>query len=286
MKTNWILVAMAAAFILSLAFPRANAEQLHAFDETLIRTMQDSRTPSQAFMNAEQAFEASNNTAIKAARWEDLVVAAAEGLLAKEWTAPSAGWKLLSFPTSGNLLLQDIRDQPSQAASNTKLVAINETEAVQLRGAGALILSAALDGEQWGSKLILDIAQRPDGNLKRLTYWFANNFGQDAVDTTWPVDWNAWQQVYDTADALGKAIILKNVTMLAIRHADYTTAAAINLSALSGTDRELKAIAIAFGDPALGTTVTAKWLELANNSSDQQIKALAQEACDKFGVVN
>ncbi len=160
------------------------------------------------------------------------------------------------------------------------------------RGAGSLILSAALDGEQWGKKLLLDIAQRPDGNLKRLTYWSAKHFALDwntresesGSAAPWPVNWTAWQQAYNASNALGKAIILKNATMLAVRRSDFAVAATINLSALSGTDRELKPIALAFGDPALGSAVTAKWAEIAGNASDPQMQALAQEVRGKFGI--
>ena len=74
--------------------------------------------------------------------------------------------------------------------------------------------------------------------------------------------------------------------MLGIRREQVTTAAAINLAALSGADRELKAIALAFGDPALGSAVTAKWAEIAGNASDAQMQALAQEVRGKFGITD
>ena len=290
---NWTLsITTAAALSLSFACHPASADQPSEFDETTIRTMQEAHSPSPAFTAAVQAFEASNDATVKAAKWEDAVVAASEGLLAATWPVPPGGWKLLVFPATGNLTLRDVANQASQKASYTKLVAQNETEAVRLRGAGSLMLSATLDGEQWGEKLLLDIAQRPDGNTKRLTYWFTEHFAQDwhtqgesaTGAPVWPVNWTAWQQAYNAANALGKAIILKNATMLAVRRSDFGVAATINLAALSGTDRELKAIALAFGDPALGSAVTAKWAEIAGNAADPQMQALAQEARGKFGI--
>ena len=142
--------------------------------------------------------------------------------------------------------------------------------------------------------MLLDIAQRPDSNIKRLAYWFTKHFAQDwhtkgesaTGAPVWPVNWSAWQQAYNAANPLGKAIILRNITTLAVRRNEVTTAAAINFAALSGADRELKAVALAFGDPALGSAVTAKWAEIAGNASDPQLQALAQEVRAKFGITD
>lgn len=290
---SFTLSVAALTLLLGFACSTAQADPPSEFDETAIRAMQDTWALTSVLQPIIQQFEASNDATVKAAKWEEAVVAASEGLLSAAWATPPSGWKLLTFPPSGNLTLQEARDQPSQTASYTKLVAQNETEAMRLRGAGGLMLGAALQGEQWGEKLLLDIAQRPDSNLKHLTYWFARNFAQDwhtrgesATVPAWPVNWTAWQQAYNAANALGKAIILKNATMLAVRRSDFGVAAAINLSALSGTDRELKAVALAFGDPNLGSAVTAKWAEIAGNASDPQMQALAQEVRTKFGITD
>lgn len=291
---NLTLSIAAATTFLCCVCHHVSADQTSEFDETAIRAIQESHTLFQDFGPIGQAFEASNDPVVKAAKWEELVTTAAGGLLAAAWSTPPGGWKLLDFPATGNLTLRDVVDQASQKASYTKLVAQNDTEAVRLRGAGGLMLSAALEGEQWGEKLLLDIAQRPDSNLKRLTYWSSKYFGQDwhtkgesaTGAPVWPVNWTAWQQAYNTANAFGKAIILRNVTTLAVRRNEVATAATINLSALSGTDRELKAIALAFGDPALGSAITAKWAEIAGSATDPQMQALAQEVRAKFGISN
>lgn len=291
---TFTLSAIATAFFLCFARLSAKADPPSEFNETAIRAMQEGRGASQAFTTAVQAFEASSDPVVKATKWEEAVVAASEGLLSSTWPTPTGGWKLLDFPVSGNLSLKVVADQQAQKASYTKLVAQNETEAVRLRGAGALMLNAALEGEQWGEKLLLDIAQRPDSNIKRLTYWFTKYFAQDwhtqgesaTGAPVWTVNWSAWQQAYNAANSLGKAIILRNITILAVRRSEVATAATINLAALSGTDRELKAIALAFSDPALGSAVTAKWKEIANNTSDPQLQALAQEARAKFGITD
>lgn len=294
MKHLTLSALIALVLIRGMSSCYAEGEPASEFNETTIRTMQDAWALLPEFQATVQQFETSNDPVVKAAKWKAAVVAAAEGLLSATWPTPSGGWKLLAFPATGNLTLEDVQDQQSEKASYTKLVAQNETEAVRLRGAQALILSAALEGEQWGEKLLLDIAQRPDSNIKRLTYWFTKYFAQDwhtqgesaTGAPVWPVNWAAWQQAYNAANALGKAIILKNVTMLAARRNDFAVAATINLSALSGTDRELKAIALAFGDPSLGSAVTAKWAEIAGNASDPQMQALAQEVRGKFGITD
>lgn len=291
------ITTVTVTLLLSLACLGGKAEPPSEFDESAIRTIQDSQTEiPQAFSAAFEAFDSSADPAVKAAKWEEVISVFSGGFLATNWPTPSGGWKLLEFPASGKLSLEDARTQAWQRAFFTKLVAQNEIEAVRLRGAGGLLFYAALEGEQWASILILDIAQRADGNLKRLVYWYVRDFGLDwkrkgelapgIPAPVWQVDWNAWQQGYNVANALGKAIILRSITMLAVRRNEVATAATINLAALSGTDRELKAIALAFGDPALGSAVTAKWAEIAENASDPQMQALAQEVRANFGITD
>ncbi len=263
----------------------AYSDPVSEFNETAIQTAQENRQPPQDFSTASVAFEASNDATVKAGKWEEIVTAAGEGLLAQTWPTPSGGWTLLDFPSMGTITIKDVRDQQSTKASYTKIVAQNETEAIQLRSAGALLWGASQDGEPWGEKLLLGLAQQNDDNMKRLAYWFTKDFGQEVNSITWTVDWSGWQQAYTAANALGKAIILRNITMLALKKDDYTTAASINLSALSGSDRELKAIALAFGHPSLGSAVTAKWSQLADDS-DAQIKALASEVKASFGITD
>ncbi len=283
MKTSSLQIIV--SIVAFLGFGRCAAQTpASEFDENAIRAIQDSLIPSQEFQTLILAFEASSNSVAKAAKWEQLVISASEGLLSSLWSEPANGWRLIEFPAAGNLTLEDARNQPWNRAFYTKLVAQNPPQAVHLRGAGALMKVAANDGEQWANDMLLDVVQRPDSNFKRLTYWFTSGFGQDAEVINWSVDWNAWQQAYNAANALGKAIILKNVTMLALKRNELTVAGAINLSALSGGDRELKAIAIAFGDPALGSEVTAKWAEIASDPSDPQIQALARELRKKWGL--
>ena len=275
-------------------YSNAQSQPASEFDETAIRTTQNTWSLSPEFETLVQQFEASNDPVIKAAKWEQVILSASEGLLATEWPEPVGGWKLVEFPVEGNLTIEEVRNQQSSNAYYKKIVAQNEANAVRLRGVQGLILNAALEGQQWGEKLLLDITQRPDSNMKRLAYWFMRDFAQDwntresgnSPTPPWPVDWSAWQQSYDAANSWGKAIILRNITMLAIRRNEVATAAAINLAALSGTNRELKAIAIAFGDPALGSAVTAKWVQIGNNASDAQLQALAKEVCAKFEIAD
>lgn len=295
MKTLLICIMRIAPIIGSLTALCVRAETSSEFDEVAIRTIQESHGSSaipQDFLKAFQAFESATDSAVKASKYEELVLIASEGLIGAVWPEPSGGWKLLEWPAGRNLTLLEVISQQADKVYFTKLIARNETAAVQLRAAQGLILKAALEGEPWGEKMLLNIAQRPDSNLKRLTYWFAKNFandwnwqGESATGAPlWQVNWSAWQQAYNLANPLGKAIILKNVTALASRRSEYGTAATISLSALSGTNRELKAVALAFGDPNLGKAVTAKWAEIAGNSSDPQLQALAREVRAKFRI--
>lgn len=254
------------------------------FDESIVRALQDSSPMPSAFQATVHDFESSSDHGVKAAKWEELVLAASENYLTSQWAEPSGGWKLIEFPSDELLTVAEVRQQPWRNSSFTKLVAQNEEEAVKLRGAGALMAVAASDGEQWGAGLLLDIASRPESNIKRLTYWFTSDFASDKGIIDWEIDWNEWQETYDESDPWGKAIILRNVTMLAVRRNEFSVAATINLSALSGANRELKAIALAFGNPALGAAVTARWAEIADDASDPQLQALAQEVRSKFGT--
>lgn len=248
------------------------------FDETTVATIQQARDMPVAFQSAADDFESATDQQIKAAKWQLLVELASESFLSDEWTAPSAGWRLIEYPSTGNLTREDIRYQPRRIASYTKLVAQNETEVVKLRGAGALLATAASDGEEWGSILLLNIAGGNENNIKRLAYWFTIDFAIDKEAIDWSVDWIQWHQVYNNSDTWGRAIILRNILLLAHRVNNFDIASAISLSALNGSNRDLKAIALAFGDPVYGEAVHARWEQLANDSSDPQIQALAQEA--------
>lgn len=292
MKTLAFLIL--AAVINASPQSSAQSQPVSEFDEIAIRTMQEGRAMPAGFQSTAEELEASSDPVVKAGKYEQLIVIAAEGFLSGVWSQPAGGWKLLDFPTTGHLTVEDVREQPSDRVFYTKVLAQNESEAVRLRSAGSLALGAALQGEQWGEKLLLDVAQRPDGNIKRLAYWFTRNFAQDwhtkgesaTGATVWPVNWSAWQQAFNAANPLGKAIIVRNVATLAVRRNEVATAAAINFSALTGANRELKAIALAFGDPALGSAVTAKWAEIAGNASDPQMQALAREVRTMFGITD
>jgi hypothetical protein len=262
----------------------AHGEPASEFDEAAIRTSEEGSQPTQAFSTAVSAFEAANDATVKANKYEDVITVAAEGMLAQTWPVPSGGWNLIDFPSTGTITIKYVRDQQFTRAWYTKLVAQNEADAMKLRGAGTLLLTASLDGEQWGERFLLGLAQQTDGNLKRLAYWFTKDFGQDVNAITWSVDWSGWQQAYTAASALGKAIILRNVTALAVKKGEFATAEAINMSALSGSDRELKAIALAFGHSSLGSSVTAKWSQLADDASEPQIKALAAQVKASFNA--
>ena len=276
-----LLLLVFAAFAVSTV---AQEPPESEFDEDAIRHLQEGASPSNQFQQLVQAFETQTNPEDKAGVWKALIVDAGDGILSQTWTEPAGGWKLLEFPAQGDISVQQVVTQAWEKVSKTKLVAQNDADAVRLRGAGALLQLVSADGEEWGEAFLLDIAQSPDGNLKRLTYWFTRNFGQDVNAIVWSPDWVAWQQAYTSANALGKAIILRNLTMLAVKTNEPSVACNIYVSALSGSDRELKAIALVFSHPALGSAVIQKWNEIANNGSDPQLQVLANEMKNTFGV--
>ena len=261
-----------------------HAQQASHFDEDAIQIIQESVVPSATFNSLAEEFASSANPATKAEKWEDLIIEWAAGLFSSAWVPPEEGWTLLDFGLVETQTLEEIRQQPLRIASYTKLVAQNEADAVRLRGAGSLLATASAEGEQWGERLLLDIAQRPDGNFKRTAYWFTRDFGADANAISWHVDWSLWQQAYNLANSLGKGLILRNIGMHAIRRNEYDTVEAIHLAALSGTNRELKGIALAFGHPSFGDDVIAKWRQIAEDNSDLQLQAIAQKVTTEFQI--
>ena len=86
----YTLSAIAAALLLGVARPSADADQPSEFDEAAIRAIQEAPGGLSSSQTAiVQAFEASNDPLVKAAKWEELVVAASEGVLSATWPTPS-----------------------------------------------------------------------------------------------------------------------------------------------------------------------------------------------------
>ncbi len=255
------------------------------FDEEAIREIRSTSPETPEFSAALQAFGDAATDSEKTATYEQLLLASAEDMLgATPWTPPPGGWKLFEF--GGEISLQEVATQQSYKTLYTKVVAANETEAAKLRGLRVLAGVMAAEGEIWAEDLLLDIAQRPDDDLKRLIYWSTDHFGEDMVAPrpSRAVDWTKWQAAFDAANQLGKAIILRNVVMLAVRKNDFATAAAIHSSIFSGADRELKAIALAFSSPHFGQTVIDQWKAIAADGSDAELQALAQELLEQHEI--
>lgn len=252
------------------------------FDEAAIATLQAEVELTPEEIGLIQSFETVTNEAARASIWEELIVHASGGFFQAQWPTPEGGWTLLDFSDEEILTMEQIRNQPFQRAHFTKLIARDELEAVKLRGAGGLIRVAVSEGEEWGELLILDIAAGSNGNLKKAAYYFAKDFGDNSGAIEREIDWDKWCQTYNEADDFGKAIILRNIAMLAGRANSFEAARSVSLSALESDSRELKAIALAFGDPSFGAQIIEKWELLASNDSDPQIQSLAQEALEMF----
>jgi len=271
------------AFACQLMVEPIAADQSSEFNEETIRSIQESTTASDQFNQLVQEFTASSNPAIKAQKWEAILNEFGQSLLAVSWE-DSDNWDMVDFPATGVITIEEVAQNAELKAAYTRLAAKDESEAARLRGIGSLLRTMVSDGEEWAEELILDISQRSNTNLKWITFWFAKNFGQDANKFDYPINWTAWENAYMSANALGKAIILQNITMIAIRSGEIDAARRINLEALSSSNRQLQAIAIAFGHPDLGSEVIDAWETISEDTSDSQLQALANEALSKYKV--
>ncbi len=271
---------MMKAFIcLTLILGTACGQVTSEFDEEAIQTLQENAAITQGFTDAVTAFENASGDAAKASAYEQLVLHDA-AIVSANWTAPTEGWKLFEF-TGSSSTIEDVKQQQHDKVFYTKAIAQSDAEAMKLRGSGALIREAMAKGETWAEHWLLEAAESTDDNMKRMMYWFSGEFGADMDQPARSVNWTEWQQAFNNANDLGKAILLKNLTLLAIYREEFTTAASIHTSILNGTDRELKAIALAYGHKDFGSGVTTLWEGIANDTSDTHLKALAEEALDE-----
>lgn len=157
----------------------------------------------------------------------------------------------------------------------------------ELQFAASVIASYSAIGDAWFGEWVRNIATAPDSNLKWLTYWSIVDFGEElAVTEHAPIrviDWQAWRTVYSSANLLGKAIILKCLSSLGQKTREPEEIDHIQSLAFADSSEALKAIAIASGSNASGASIQAEWNDLAANSSNPKLKALAAEAIALYG---
>lgn len=184
-------------------------------------------------------------------------------------------------------------DQDKLIINNDLVIILldNQTnnEAARLRTMASLINHYCLEGRNWFGDWIQAKAKANDDNLKWLVYRCADNFSENYYNSTktvpgdeLAVDWAAWKATFDQSNKLGKAILLKCMTRLAITTDSWEKVREIHLSVFNGNDDDLKAIALVKGNSKLGDAVIAKWNDLAENSTNLKLKSLAQQAIAKY----
>lgn len=230
-------------------------------------------------------FVQSDDTA-KQGQFTNMLTSLGGSLLAKQWTYENGGdwpivdWSLVEdlntfFEDQDTLLLYD---------SGIPKIARTNAEAAQAEWLIHLLATCTSSGEDWFALWLQNLAQGADTNLKRIAYRSAEDFGEDYArshpDQQPSTDWNEWKQAYDQSNKLGKAILLKCMTRLALITGEWQKLKEIHLAVFNGNDDELKAIALVKSDNGLGDEVIAKWKEIAENSTNAKLKSLAQEVLE------
>lgn len=208
----------------------------------------------------------------------------AGSLLSKQWIYSGGGdWPVVDWNLVDKMgtFFED-QDKHLLYDSGIIKIAQNNEEAAKAAWLVHLLSIPCSNGEAWYGDWIQTIAKGGDTNLKRILYRSVEDFGEDHAskypDQQLVIDWNTWKQSYDQSNQLGKAILLKCMTRLALITEDWDKLKQIHLSVFNGNDDDLKAIAIVKGDSRLGDDVIAKWTDLAENSANAKLKSLAEQA--------
>lgn len=208
-------------------------------------------------------------------------------LLAKQWIYEGGGeWPIVDWSLVENLeTFFEEQDKPLLYDSGVLKIAQTNTEAAQGLWIAYLLTRSAADGENWYALWLQALAKGADSNLKRLAYRAVNDFGEDFFkpnrddpDERPIADWNAWRQSFNQSNKLGKAILLKSMTRLAMITEEWEVLNEIHLSVLNGNDEELKAIALVKGNSGMAEDVINSWKDISENSANAKLKILATQA--------
>jgi len=251
------------------------------FDEEQMALIQ-SQLDSQLKIDYSNFGDASNED--KTIQFPNILDSIAHDVLLKQWVHPTNGaWPLVDWTRVDKL--DSFFDNQSNVVETKGVVADSDDQAARFAYAHSLISASSASGESWFQVWLLNLAKENDSNLKRLTFLSADECGVDFNKTQssesgeqFVVDWNAWKFSYDQSNKLGKAILLKCMTRLAIITDNWDKLKEIHLSVFNGNDDDLKAIALVKGSSSLGEAVIAKWTDLAENSTNAKLKNLAQQA--------
>jgi hypothetical protein len=211
----------------------------------------------------------------------------ANNVLNRQWLHPSGPeWPILDW-TKVDKIDSFFKDQ-FEVVNTVGVVAQSNKDAARFAYAASLLSRISTLGEPWFQSWLREISKGNDSNLKRLVFISVNDLGEDylnALDAEsgeqLVVDWNAWKQAYDQSNKLGKAILLKSMTRLALITDNWEKLKEIHLSVFNGNDDELKAIALVKGDNGIGQEIVTEWKEIAKNSTNAKLKKLAQEVLDR-----
>lgn len=251
------------------------------FDQKKIRAIQE-RIDEQLktdYLNFENA---SNEKKTK--QFTVILNSVAKNVFSRKWVHPAGGnWPLVDWARVDKL--DSFFEDQTKVVENVGVVAQTNEEAASFSYVASLLVHNSSLGEVWFRNWLLGISKGNDSNLKRITFFSVDELGVDCnrvvnfeAGEWFIVNWNAWNKAYDQSNKLGKAILLKCMTRLALITDDWDKLKEIHLSVFNGNDDDLKAIALVKGSSGLGNDVMAKWTDLAQNSTNAKLKSLAQQA--------
>lgn len=241
------------------------------------------------YPNIEQAFEQGSENE-KKQLFSDILQEIANPVLSRQWIHPSdADWPLVDWARVNKA--DSFFDDQVKIIKTVGVVAQTDNEIARFVYTRNLLSCSASTGEPWFQSWLLNIAKDNDTNLKRLVFMSVDELGIDhhrvtdfETGDTFETNWDAWKQAYDQSNKLGKAILLKCMTRLALITDNWEKLKEIHLSVFNGNDDELKAIALVKGDNGLGDEIVTKWKGISENSTNAKLKNLAQEVLERLQI--
>lgn len=222
----------------------------------------------------------------KTAQLSDVINAASGNVLARQWQHPDgAVWPVVYWQKVDKL--KSFYDDQFGVAEDNGVVADSDQLAAEFSYSSALLSNLGSFGEPWFQDWVINLAVAADSNLKVMSYISIEQMGSESSDILdvdngeqLTVDWNAWGNAYGQSSVLGKALILKCLTQLAIVTDEWDKIIEIHTAVFNGNNDDLKAIALVESSEELGDAIKAKWQDIAENSPNLKLKSLAQQVLD------
>lgn len=278
MKTTINRIALGSMFTLNTAF-----SAVYDVDQVGTASEQLGNQISTNYPHIDTLADPAKKTQLSA-----VITEVAGALLTKNWNHSSGqAWPLLDWNKVTNIETF-YKDQREFLASPNPITQ-NVDEAAKFQFSGQYVFAASTVGEQWFRDWLRAELTGNQQNMKMLLFWNIEELGIDhaRAESTTPInaEWATWQLTFDQSDKIGKAILLKCLTRWAHLTDDWDTLKAIHLSVFNGVDDDLKAVALVSSDLHMGDDVRAKWQDLADNSTNLKLKALAQQAIDRIAAI-